>query len=147
MKALLKNTFKTHLKHISNKAFSKVIQQATKSPYITMDEKGANTFPFITYPPNSRKISKGLSYSFHPFLYWIKEKSMATLDICNTCDKMKKHPSQFSHRITVQSTFHSTTMKGRTPSTILSPTLLFKLPMFLEILRVPLNRYIILLVV
>ena len=51
-----------------------------------MYEKGANTFPFHNLPPEIRKILKGLSRSFHPFLYCIKEKSVATLanrDICN----------------------------------------------------------------
>ena len=53
-----------------------------------MVEKGANTFPFHNLPPEL-KILKGISCSFHPFLYWIKEKSMVNLSIRNICDKMQ----------------------------------------------------------
>ena len=56
-KALFKNTFKTNHKHISNKAFQSEL--VTKSPQITTDEKGANTFPFHNLPPELKKnISK-----------------------------------------------------------------------------------------
>ena len=53
-----------------------------------MDGKGSNTFPFHNLLPLTQKIIlKGLSCSFHPFLCWIKEKSVATLANRNICDK------------------------------------------------------------
>ena len=47
---------------------------------MTTDEKDVNTFPFHNLPPEL-KILEGISCSFYPFLYWIKEKSVATLAI------------------------------------------------------------------
>ena len=41
---------------------------------------------FISYPLTKKNI-KGLSYSFYSFLYWIKEKSVATLANHNICDQ------------------------------------------------------------
>ena len=59
-----------------------------------MDGKGANTFPFHNLPPKLKILKKkGLSCSFHPFLYWIKEKSVATLAIRNICDKTQNTKS------------------------------------------------------
>ena len=50
--------------------------------------------------PLTQKISKKVFFcSFHPFLCWIKEKSVATLSIRTIAIK-RKHPSQFSHRVT-----------------------------------------------
>ena len=68
-----------------------------------MDEKGACIFPFHNLPPEPKKTSqKGLFCSFHPFLYWIKEKTMATLAYRNICKHKRKTSiiSQFCHRIT-----------------------------------------------
>ena len=42
------NTFKNHTKHDFKQ--KQVIKQVTKSPWKTMDEKGANTFPFHNLP-------------------------------------------------------------------------------------------------
>ena len=64
--ASLQNTFKNHTKH--NFKQKQVILQVTKSPWKTMDEKGANTFPFHNLPPDSRNNLKGLSCTFSPFL-------------------------------------------------------------------------------
>ena len=63
--------FQNHSKH-HFKQFQKQSRwskQVTKSPWKTMDEKGANTFPFYDLPPNSRNNLKGLSCSFQPFLF------------------------------------------------------------------------------
>ena len=53
--------------------------RAPKSPCKTMDEKGANTFLFIIYPPNLRNNLKGLSCSFQPFLL---DKRKVSGDTC-----------------------------------------------------------------
>ena len=41
----------------ANKQFWKHNEQVSKSPWITMDRKGANTFPFYNLPPEPRAIS------------------------------------------------------------------------------------------
>ena len=37
--------------------FENTNEQVSKSPWITMDRKGANTFPFYNLPPEPRSIS------------------------------------------------------------------------------------------
>ena len=44
------------------------LKRVTKSPWKTMDKKGANTFPFHNLPPEPKKNLKGLSCAFSPFL-------------------------------------------------------------------------------
>ena len=54
--AFFQNTFKTTPNTISNKAKqSEWSKQVTKGPWKTMDEKGANTFPFHNLPPELKK--------------------------------------------------------------------------------------------
>ena len=48
-----RNFFKTH-SWKANKQFWKHNEQVSKSPWITMDRKGANTFPFYNLPPEPR---------------------------------------------------------------------------------------------
>ena len=90
-------------KFAATKAFSKYFQNppqthlkqsnfksdlaSNKSPQITTDEKGANTFPFHNLSPKLKKISQRSFLFFSPFPYWIKEKSVATLANRNICDK------------------------------------------------------------
>ena len=51
--ASLQNTFKNPYKaHFQTKASD---LEVTKSPWKTMDEKGANTFPFHNLPPEPEK--------------------------------------------------------------------------------------------
>ena len=65
--ASFKKYFQNHTKN--NFKQKQVIQQVTKSPWITMDKKGANTFPFHKSTPRTQEnISKGLSCAFSPFL-------------------------------------------------------------------------------
>ena len=53
----------------------------------TMDEKGANTFPFHNLPPELKKtISKVIPVLFH-ISFWKKEKSVATLANRNIYDQ------------------------------------------------------------
>ena len=82
--ASLQNTFKNHTKH--NFKQEQVIQQVTKSPWKTMDEKGANTFPFHNLPRTQETISRVFIVFFH-LSFWIKEKSVATLAKRNICDQ------------------------------------------------------------
>ena len=66
-----KNIFKTHtythhFQAIKNQGkWSK--NQVTKSPWITMDEKGANTFPFHNLPPEPTKHLKRFFLCFLTF--------------------------------------------------------------------------------
>ena len=84
-----KNTFKTHPKvHFQTKA---MIQQETKSPQITTEEKGANTFPFHNLPPKLKKYSQRSLLCFFTFPFWIKEKSVVTLAIRNNCNQMQNN--------------------------------------------------------
>ena len=47
---------------------SKRSKQVTKSPWITMDRKGANTFPFYNLPIEPEKyLEKGIFLCFCPF--------------------------------------------------------------------------------
>ena len=63
---LLQNTFKKpHKAQFSNK--SKLIQQVTKSPWKTTDEKDANTFPFHNLPPELKKTSQRSFLCFFTF--------------------------------------------------------------------------------
>ena len=50
--ASLQNTFKNHTKQNFKQ------KQVTKSPWKTMDEKGANTFPFHNLHPELKKKSQ-----------------------------------------------------------------------------------------
>ena len=110
--AAFQNTFKIHHKHILNQAISKVIQQATKSPQITMDEKCANTFLFHNLPPELKKKSQRSFLFFSLFPYWIKEKSVATLDKPQHLQTQSQKPSsQFSHHITELVTLLRTNQK------------------------------------
>ena len=85
MDSLQKYFQKTTPNTISNK--KQVIYQVTKSPWKTMDEKGANNFPFHNLTPELKKtISKVFPVLFH-LSFWIKEKSVATLVNRNICDK------------------------------------------------------------
>ena len=59
------NTFKNHTKH--NFKQKQVIQQVTKSPWKTRDEKGANTFPFHNLPPELKKTSQRSFLCFFTF--------------------------------------------------------------------------------
>ena len=53
----------------SKQQFWKHIEQVPKSPWITMDRKGANTFPFYNLLPGpKKKISKVFAVLFKPFL-------------------------------------------------------------------------------
>ena len=53
-KEIFQNTFKAHITStLSNE--SKWSKWVTKSPWKTMDEKGANTFPFHNLPPEPEK--------------------------------------------------------------------------------------------
>ena len=56
---------KPHKEQFQNK--KKVIQQVTKSPWKTMDEKGANTFPFHNLPPELKKTSQRSFLFFFTF--------------------------------------------------------------------------------
>ena len=51
-----KKLFKTHIEKQTNN-FENTSEQVSKSPWITMDRKGANTFPFYNLPPEPRAIS------------------------------------------------------------------------------------------
>ena len=51
--ASLQNTFKNHTKY--NFKQKQVIYKVTKIPCKSMDEKGANTFPFHNLPPELKK--------------------------------------------------------------------------------------------
>ena len=77
-------------------------EQVPKSSWKTMDGKGANTFPFHNLPPILKNYKKGLFCSFHPFLCWIKEKSIATLSYRDICEQKTQTNinSQFCNRIT-----------------------------------------------
>ena len=68
--ASFQNTFKTTQSTISNKWKSKAsdLKQVTKSPWKTMDEMGASTFPFHNLPPELKNNLKGLFCAFLPFL-------------------------------------------------------------------------------
>ena len=67
-KEIFQNTFKAHTTStLSNE--SKWSERVTKSPWKTMDEKGANTIPFHNLPPEPEKKNlKGISYSIQPFI-------------------------------------------------------------------------------
>ena len=59
--ASFQNIFKpTHTKHHFKqlKTQGKWSKQVTKSPWITMDRKGANTFPFYNLLPEPKKTSQ-----------------------------------------------------------------------------------------
>src|ERR1051325_4525707 len=78
-------------------------------------KRGVNTFPFHNLLPYSES-NEGLFLFFSPSLNWIKEKSVATLAICNICDKKQnKSQSQFSHRITELATLPGRHPKERIP--------------------------------
>ena len=55
------HTHEHHFKQLKPKG--KWSKQVTKSPWITMDRKGANTFPFYNLLPEPKKTS-------HRFLLW-----------------------------------------------------------------------------
>ena len=79
-KILSKTTPQTH----SDK--KQVILQVTKSPWKTMDGKGANTFPFHNISPLTQEnISKVFPVLFS-LSFCIKENSVATLANRNICD-------------------------------------------------------------
>ena len=82
--------FSKLFKHTNTKAILEN-EQVPKSPWKTMDGKGANTFPIHNLPPRTQKSQKNVFlYSFHPFLCWIKEKSVAALAYRDICEyKMK----------------------------------------------------------
>src|ERR1051325_7004124 len=63
-------------------------------------ERGANTFPFHNLLPYSES-NEGLFLFFSPSLNWIKEKSVATLAICNICDQ-KQNNSKVSSPTVLQ---------------------------------------------
>ena len=66
---ILQNTFKTKQNTISNKTKqSKLSKQVTKSPWKTMDEKSASTFPFHNLPPKLKKTSQRSFLCFLAFL-------------------------------------------------------------------------------
>ena len=66
--ASFQNTFKITPSTISNNfKQSKWSKQVTKSPWKTMDEKGASTFPFHNLPPELKKISQRSFLFFPPF--------------------------------------------------------------------------------
>ena len=48
----------------ANKHFWKHNEQVSKSPWITMDRKGANTFPFYNLLPEPKKNLKGFCCAF-----------------------------------------------------------------------------------
>ena len=73
--------------------------QVTKSPWKTMDERGANTFPFHNLPPELKKTSLKVFPVLFYLSFWIKKNSVATLAIRIIMIK-HKYPSQFSHCIT-----------------------------------------------
>ena len=85
MMAPFQNTFKNHTKH--NFKQKQVIYQVTKSPWKTIDKKGANTFPFHNLPSELKKQSQRSFLCFFTFPFWIKEKSMATLANRNICNQ------------------------------------------------------------
>ena len=66
-----KNIFKTHTHTHHNFKQLKIkvsdLKQVTKSPWITMDEKGANTFPFHNLPPEPTKTSQRFFLCFLTF--------------------------------------------------------------------------------
>ena len=56
----------------TKKAILKTFEHVPKSPWITTERNGANTFPFYNLPPVLKNIlEKGFSVLF-PFLDWIK---------------------------------------------------------------------------
>ena len=75
---LLQNNFKTTLNTFSNNK-SNWSKKVTKSPWKTMEEKGANTFLFHNLPPKLKKQSQRYFLYFFTFTCWIKENSVATL--------------------------------------------------------------------
>ena len=80
-----------------------------------MDEKGTNTFPFHNLPPELKKTSlKVFPVLFH-LSFWIKEKSVATLDKPQHLQSNAKHQSQFSHRITELATLLGKILKVGLP--------------------------------
>ena len=66
---IIKNFFKPTS---TKKAFLKTIEQVPKSPWITTDRKGANTFPFYNLPPEPRNISKRNFFVLLSFPCWRK---------------------------------------------------------------------------
>ena len=53
---------------------NQLLQKETKSPQITMYEKGANTFHFLNLPPELKKISQSSFLFFSPFTLLDKRK-------------------------------------------------------------------------
>ena len=54
---LSKKLFQTHSHFEKQTHFENTMSKVSKSPWITMDRKGANTFPFYNLPPEPRGIS------------------------------------------------------------------------------------------
>ena len=89
---------KHHFKQLEKQ--SKWSKQVTKSPWISMDEKGACTFPFHNLPPEPKKTSQRSFLCFLTFpLDKIKSQWRLLLNR-NICKHKRKTSSQFSHRIT-----------------------------------------------
>ena len=99
-----KNFFQTH-KHKENNFENN--EQVPKSPWITTDRKGANTFPFYNLPPVLRSISK--KEFFCAFFLSLLDKIKVGGDSClprHFANTNAKHRPAFqktvssSHRIT-----------------------------------------------
>ena len=100
---LFKTFSKPHTKHHFKqlKSKSKWSKQVTKSPWITMDENGACTFPFHNLPPEPKKTSQRSFLCFLTFpLDKIKSRWRLLINR-NICEHKRKTSSQFSHRITL----------------------------------------------
>ena len=90
---------KHHFKQLKIKA--SLSKQVTKSPWITMDRKGANTFPFYNLLPEPKKTAQRSFLFFLTFpLDKIKSRWRLLLNR-NICRHKHKIPSQLSHRITM----------------------------------------------
>ena len=84
---------------------SKWSKQVTKSPWITMDRKDANTFPFYNLPPVLRISRKSIFYVLFSFpIGWNKSRWRLLLTVTFCKHKMQnanQHSnSRFCHRIT-----------------------------------------------
>ena len=62
---IFKPTLKHHFKQLKTKG--KWSKQVTKSPWVTMDRKGANTFPFYNLLPEPKKTSQRFLLCFLTF--------------------------------------------------------------------------------
>ena len=82
------NHTKHHFKQFKNQ--SKWSKQVTKSPWKTLDEKGASTFPFHNLPPEPKKTSQRYFLCFLTFpLDKIKSRWRLLLNR-NICEHKRK---------------------------------------------------------